>query len=213
MTVLGAARVAVGAIVIMASSTFAQAPSSPAREPIDGVAAVVERRVVTTSEVRAEARLVLLERAGAEAAGGRLDAALEKAVLDSMVAQELLALEARRTGVAVREIDIDKSVAGVRAHFDDADTARGFFTRFGVDEELLRGRARRDLAAGVLLEKTLADIKVTDEEADAYLSEHRDLVDRAVAKRSLEKSRRDARFDALMHRLSASVEVRVVWHP
>lgn len=191
----------------------ADAPAASSRTAIDGVAAVVERRVITTSEVDAEARLALLEKAGADVAAGHLDAQLEKAVLDSMVAQELLALEARRTGVAVREIDIDKSVAAVRAHFDDADAARTFFTRFGIDEELLRGRARRDLAAGALLEKTFADVKVSDDEADAYLTEHKDLVDRAMAKRALDKARRDARFAALMKRLAAHVEVRVVWHP
>lgn len=200
--------------VLVAGVLVAGVAVAGERTAIDSVAAVVERRVVTTSEVQAEARLVLLERAGPEAAGARLDAALLGAVLDNIVAQELLALEARRTGVAVREIDIDKSVAAVRARFDDADAARAFFTRFAIDEELLRGRARRDMAANELLLRAFAEIKVGDDEASAFLAEHEHLfVDKQAARRALEKQRRDQRFEALMRRLKAEVEVRVVWRP
>jgi hypothetical protein len=178
--------------------------------PLDSVAAVVERRVITQSEVQAEARLVLLEKAGAESARGRVDEELAQAVLDSIVAQELLALEARRTGVAVREIDIDKSIAGVRALFANPDDARAFFGRYGIDEELLRARARRDLAAQALLERSFADVRVSDDEADAFLSEHKELADREPARAALLQKRRSDRFQALMHRLKGEVEVRII---
>ena len=206
----GAAALTVACAILGGAALHADEDAGPARAPIDSVAAVVERRVITTSEVGAEARLVLLDKAGGDAASGRLDDALLGAVLDNMVAQELLALEARRTGVAIREIDIDKAVAAERARFDDAASASAFFTRFGIDEELLRARARRDLAAAALLTRMFADVRVTDDEADAYLSEHKDLVDRPSAARALEKGKRDARFNALMRRLRADVEVRMV---
>lgn len=196
------------------------------REPIDAVAAVVERRVVTTSEVQAEARLVLLERAGPEIATGPLDAGLLQKVLDAIVVQELLALEARRTGIAVREVDIDKSVETVRARFTDSayvpgaaptaapiEASRAFFAKLGVDEELLRGRARRDLAAGALLNKVFADVKVSDAEAGALLSSRPELVDVAGARAALEKERKEQRFATLVDTVRRNTEVRVVWRP
>jgi hypothetical protein len=179
---------------------------------LDSVAAVVERRIVTMSEVRAEARLVLLERASAEVAGGELDQGLLRLVLDSVVVQELLALEARRTGLAVREVDIDKSVAAVRARLGD-DAGGTFLQRFGIDEELLRSRARRDLAAQALLHKVFADIEVTDEEATALAPSTPKPDDIAAARAGLERERKDARLRALVDSIRRVTEVRVVWRP
>jgi len=94
-----------------------------------------------------------------------------------MVAQELLALEARRTGVAVREIDIDKSVAETRARFSDGEAARAFLVRFAVDEELFaqprpsRSRGERPFDAHL---RRRAHRR---RRSRAYLAEHRDLVD------------------------------------
>lgn len=186
------------------------------RQALDAVAAVVERRVVTTSEIEAEARLVLLDRAGAEVAAGSLDAGLLHKVLDSVVMQELLALEARRTGIAVREVDIDKSVEAVRARLgQDVDVARTFLQRFGIDEELLRSRARRDLAAQALLQKVFSEVKVSDDEAAALASSQNlaDVDAVAAARATLERERRDARFRTLIEAIRRSTEVRVVWRP
>lgn len=196
---------------LLGAALTAQAGAAPsARVPLDGVAAVVERRVITTSEVEAEARLVLLEKAGPDVALGPLDPRLLAAVLDTVVAQELLALEARRTGVAVREMDIDKTVTAVRARLPDADGARDFFARIGADEELLRSRARRDLGAQALLSRIFADVKVTDEEVTAALREHPEQGGPAEARAALEKARRDAAFADLLRRIRQDVEVRLI---
>lgn len=214
----------IAAAVLGVAIAFAAQPAG--RESLDAVAAVIERRVVTTSEVHAEARLVLLERAGPEVATGTLDAGLVQKVLDALVVQELLALEARRTGISVREVDIDKSVDSVRARYTDSafvpgaaptaapvEASRAFFAKLGVDEELLRGRARRDLAASALLTKTFADVKVTDAEANALLSSRPELVDVASARAKLEKERKEQRFAALVDTVRKSTEVRIVWRP
>lgn len=193
-----------------------------ARVPVDGVAAVVERRVITVSEVDAEARLALLARATPTSGEpdlptGPVDAKLKRAVLDTMVAHELLALEARRKGVVVREADVDAAVASVRASFASADVARAFFARFGIDEELLRGRARRDLLAAAQLQGALADIKVTEQEARAYLeidiglADGRPLPERvAAARAALLAARREERTAQVVADIARGVEVRVV---
>lgn len=187
----------------------APGPAVPGRVALDGVAAVVERRVITTSEVEAEARLVLLEKAGPAVALGPIDPSLLGAVLDTLVAQELLALEARRTGVVVREVDIDKTVAALRGRVADAEESRAFFARAAVDEELLRSRARRDLGAQALLSRAFAEVKVGDEEIEALLREQGG-GDRAAARASLEKARRDRIFAELLDRVRRDVEVRVI---
>lgn len=192
------------------------------RVPVDAVAAVVERRVITVSEVDAEARLVLLARATPlsgtpDLPTGPLDAKLKTAVLDTMVAHELLALEARRKGVVVREAEVDLAVSAERARFASAEVARAFFARFGIDEELLRGRARRDLLASAQLTSGLADLKVSDEEARAYLeidialAEGRPLPERMAAARSaLLAARREERTEQIVADIARGVEVRVV---
>ncbi len=193
-----------------------------AHVPVDAVAAVVERRVITVSEVDAEARLVVLARA-APVSGtpdlptGPLDGKLMKAVLDTMVAHELLALEARRKGVVVREADVDVAVAAERARFANAEVARAFFARFGIDEELLRGRARRDLLASAQLSSGLAELKVSDEEARAYLeidiglAEGRPEPERvAAARAALLGARREERTQRLVAEIARGVEVRIV---
>lgn len=193
-----------------------------AREPVDSVAAVVERRVITLSELEAEARLALLLRAppGAdqpEPGSDALDSKLRAAVLQTMVAHELLALEARRRGLVVREADVDAAVAQVKARFAGPEAARAWLARAGADEELLRGRARRDLLAAAHLQGALADLKVTDEEARAYLeidleiAADRPLPERvAAARAALLGARREERTAQLVAELARGVEVRIV---
>lgn len=193
-----------------------------AREPVDSVAAVVERRVITVSEVDAEARLALLLRADTgvddlDLSPGALDDKLRRVVLQTMVAHELLALEARRKGLVVREADVDLAVSQVRARFPGPDAARAWLTRTGIDEELLRTRARRDLLAAAQLQGALAELKVSDEEARAYLEIDLELAaDRpmperiAAARAALLAARREERTAQIVADIGRGVEVRMV---
>ncbi|MCC7112562.1 MAG: SurA N-terminal domain-containing protein [Deltaproteobacteria bacterium] len=193
-----------------------------AREPMDSVAAVVERRVITLSEVEAEARLALLLRAEPgsdqpELPRGALDDQLRQAVLQTMVAHELLALEARRRGLVVREADVDAAVTQVKARFAGPEAARAWLARAAIDEELLRGRARRDLLAAAHLQGALAELKVSDEEARAYLeidielAADRPLLERlAAARAALLTARREERTAQLVAEIGRGVDVRLV---
>ena len=200
-------------IVALCALLATQPASTSGRTLVDAVAAVVERRVITMSEVEAEARLVLLERAGPAAAEAALDSALLDRILDVIVVQELLALDARRTGVAVREVDIDARVGAVRARFGAPDDARVFLAQHAIDEELLRTRARRDLAAEALLRRVFNEIRVSDDEAQALLTSRPELIDVNNARGTLEKQRKEARLSGLIEKLRREVEVRVVWRP
>lgn len=187
--------------------------TSPRRLVLDSVAAVVERRVITLSEVKAEARLAVVERAGPEAALVDMDRRLLAAVLETIVAQELLAYEARRTGVVVREADVDQSVVSLRGRIGDGNAAKVFWARTGIDEELLRSRARRDLAAQALLGRALPTVRIPDDEVAAHLRTHPELEGPEAARSILERAGRDVLLHALLDRLRNDVDVRVMWRP
>lgn len=198
--------------------------TSPSAAPtafvlVDGVAAVVDRRVLTLREVDLEARIILVRRAGEGGARQALDDDLRRGVLSYLVVQELLAAEARRTpGLLVREADVDKGVATFRARFlEDASYAR-FLAVHGVDEEELRAVIRRDLLVEALLAKVLgAPEVVADADADAYLAAHPDLAAgapwderRQAARDAVRRERRDRRFAAYVEERKRDVDVRLL---
>jgi hypothetical protein len=193
---------------------------NPERVPLDAVAAVVDRRVITLTEVEAFGRLSLLRQGGPGAATAPLDDAFRRAVLDSLIVTELLALEARRTpGLFVREADVDKAVAELRGHVGDDDTLfRAFLARCTLDDESLRAMLRRDLSVQVLLGRRLADTaRVGDDDVRAYLLDHPELRagaslgDRlAAARAALLAERRERGMQTLIEEVRQGVEVRVV---
>lgn len=177
---------------------------------LDSVAAVIERRVVTLSEVSIEARLVLFERGGVDVALGPVDERLRAAVLETMVAQELLALEARRAGVVVRETEIDGALHQQRARFDSEDAARAFWARLGADEELLRARARRDLSADVMLKRAWAEIRVPAIDVARFLEQHPEHGTIERARAVLEQREKERVVAEALRRARTDADVRII---
>lgn len=205
--VAGGGALALALVWALAAGADAEAPT---RMAVDSVVAVIERRVLTMTELHAEVRLVLLERAGPDLAPRPIDDALRAAVLETMVARELLALEARRAGVVVREIEIDAALSLLRARLGDDAAAQTFFSGLGVDEELLRSRARRDLAADAIVRRALAQVAITDAERARALARHPIHGDLAPARAALERDARDRAMADLLARARTDVEVRVI---
>ena len=133
---------------------------------VDAVAAVVERRVITRSEVDVEARLTLVERGAATPLGVPLDDAFRAAMLEALLVEELLALEARRTaGIVVREVDVDAALQRLRARLDDEGGYETFLLRSALDEEALRAILRRQLMVRALLGRWLQTTPPADADA------------------------------------------------
>lgn len=202
--------------VLIVAGLAAQ-PAVPARAPervaLEAVAAVVDRKVVTVTEVEAEARLAVLEKAGAAAAGEPLDGRLLRTMLDHVVTQELLAVEARRTlAVVIKEGVVESKVQALREGFATPEEAHAFFSRHAIDDELLRARARRDLMNQALLSEVLARAgQPTDDEVKRSLNDPRaDAARIGVEKERLLRARRDQAFADLMMRLKRELDVRVV---
>jgi SurA N-terminal domain len=186
------------------------------RVALDAVAAVVDRKVITVSEVEAEARLALLEKAGPAAADGAIDARFLRTLLDHLITQELLAVEARRTlGATMKEGVVDAKVQALRDRFTSPEAARAFLQQHGIDEELLRARARRDLMNQALVSEVLARAGApTDDEVRRVAAEQgaaaQDAARLASVREDLLRARREQAFSELMLRLKGELDVRVV---
>jgi hypothetical protein len=114
---------------------------------LDGVAAVVEREVITRSDVERAARVLLVRRGGTAGVSAPVDDGLRAAVLDLLVAEELVVLDGRRRH---RWPDTDENAArlaaSVRARFASEQEFQAFLRTSQVPEsdflEMMRRGAR-----------------------------------------------------------------------
>jgi hypothetical protein len=185
---------------------------------VDGVAAVVGRRVITRTEVETEGRMVLVNRAGQKGLQQPIDDAFRKSVLDYLLVQELLVQEARRVhGLAVPEVEVDKGVAAFRQRFHADKDFRDFLAESGADEEAVRTIVRRDLTVQALLARVL-DVKApTGPEVSAWLVANPTSLEGASdearvrgAGEQIVQARREERFAAFVEELKQRTELRVV---
>jgi peptidyl-prolyl cis-trans isomerase SurA len=157
------------------SLALAAAPAVP-RQVVDRVAATVNGDVVTLSD--------LSERAGAEwarvermAPGKDRDdarvAALRRA-FDLVVAEKLLADEAKTLQVDVTDAQVDAAVQDIktRNHFDDAQLEQALAEQ-GLTKADFRSQIRRELETFQVLQyKVRGRVKLTDEDVRNYYQTH-----------------------------------------
>ncbi len=154
----------------------APAPAPAPREVVDRVAAVVNGDVVTLSELQ--------ERAGAEwgrvermAPGKERDeartAALRRA-FDTIVAEKLLADEAKTLQVDVTDAQVDAAIADIktRNHFDDAQLEQALAEQ-GLTRAQFRQQIRRELETFQVLQyKVRGRVKLSDDDVRNYYQTH-----------------------------------------
>ena len=120
--------------------------SVPAGLLVDRVAAVVDKQVITQSELLVEAHVALVLREGAVAATVDLDEVALRAFADYLVNQLLIATQARRLGTAeVAEADVDREVHGVVQRFASTTAYQAWLQRFGITPATLRHVLERNL--------------------------------------------------------------------
>jgi hypothetical protein len=197
----------------------AMAAQAPGPVLVDGVAAVVGTEVITLSEVEAEGRVILLDRAGTGALTQILDDGFRARVLEYIVVQELLAASARRDHrIVVRESAVDKAVSELSKTLAAAGGLPKLLEVTRIAEDDVRAILRRDLAVKKLLTAVLADDSpVPAAEVSRFLEERpammadRPLVERRrAAEKELKKQRRDRRFSRYVEGLRKETEVRRV---
>lgn len=116
---------------------------------VDRVVAVVDKQVVTQSELLLEARVALLLREGEVAATADLDEPALKAFLDYLVNQLLVAGQARRLGAEdVSAAETEHELRELARRFRSPDAYRAFLRRFDATEDRLRNILARNLRNG-----------------------------------------------------------------
>ena len=156
-------------LVILTLALSVLLPSPAATRNIDGVAAVVDGRVITRSEVD-ELAATRTQMAGG--APSPLDARGQ--ALEALIEQSLMEREADKLGIRVTDDELEKTVAEIRSRNSlDEEGFRRAIASQGLDYarylEEVRGQIRRVKVAGQVLRPRLA---VGDEALREYYLKH-----------------------------------------
>lgn len=113
---------------------------------IDRVVAVVDKQVITQSELLTEARITLAFQLGEGAASGDLDQDFLDTFVDYLVNQNLIAQQARRLGSGeVSEADIEREHKRLVTRFRSGDAFKAFLRRYDISDEVLQNTISRTL--------------------------------------------------------------------
>lgn len=113
---------------------------------IDSIVAVVDKEVITESELVTEARVALAWREGETAAAAELSDDFLSGMRDYLVNQTLVASQARRLGsVEVADEEVARRLWQFTQRFASANRYRAFLRRFGVAETTVQDILRREL--------------------------------------------------------------------
>jgi hypothetical protein len=133
---------------------------------VDRVVAVVEDALVTLSELTFEARVLLVQRAGPQAAQAPVDEALLRSVLELSIAQRLQVREAERLGAfALEQAERQALVDAFRARFPAPASLDAFLEAHGADVLQLGALLERGARAERALDSRLrVRVQVTEAE-------------------------------------------------
>lgn len=210
--------------LVLSLCVSAHARGEPASEqaPVyDRVVAVVNRQVITLSELQFEARVALLQAGGPEALATPLDGPLLRSTLEYVIGQRLQVAEAEKLqAFSVEPQEVDAAVYALERRAGGAAALRGILSRSDLDPDALsavvarRIRAERALDGKLRLKAQVSDAEVrraweTRPEYRARpLEEARpELRDRLVRERYRELAA------AELQRLRRAADVRVVDGP
>ncbi|MEO1170973.1 MAG: hypothetical protein AAFX94_02825, partial [Myxococcota bacterium] len=138
-------------IPLLALALIAQAEAR-----LDRVIAVVDREVITESELVLEARLALARRGATRSASQPIDERFLASFLDYLINQLLVSTQARR--VASTEVSDDEVAAEIERFADKFPTRTAFdsfLQDFDVSDDRLRASILRDLRNGVYVTRRM----------------------------------------------------------
>jgi hypothetical protein len=122
------------------------APVGSGGTEIERVVAVVDKEVITETELLTEARVALAMRSGERAASAPLDPELVRSFRDYVVDQTLVAIQVRRLGsVEISDEEIDEHTWQFMQRFNSTSAYHAFLRRFGINEGTVRDILARDL--------------------------------------------------------------------
>ena len=133
--------------------------SQPAGTLIDRVIIVVDKTVVTESELFTEARIALISRegrAGLRLANEALNAELVAPIRDYLVNQLLIAAHVQRLGnIEVSDQQTNRVLQQFIKNFDSRAAYEAFKRRFDISEATVKAILRRDLRNKIYVDRRL----------------------------------------------------------
>ncbi|MBN2493470.1 MAG: SurA N-terminal domain-containing protein [Deltaproteobacteria bacterium] len=142
---------------------------------VDEVVAVVNKQVITHSEVREEALLILVERRGQAGLDREITPAFLAEVLDFLINQQVLLDEARRVELPpVSPDEVEQLLAGFRDRFSSREAYARFLLEHGLAESTISEVLMRHLRVERLKASKLRVVApVTDEAVRQYYEKNR----------------------------------------
>jgi hypothetical protein len=162
---------------------FGQADGGPPpRIVLDQAVASVEGKVITASQLDFEARVLLVNAGGLEAAFAPLDHEVLSKSLNAVLDQRLATLEADKIDAyAVDQEELDKAITTFRGRFATDERFRLFLERHEADMNDLGQVLRRTLRAQRAIDGRLRlKAQVSETEARQYQSQHPELREQPI---------------------------------
>lgn len=162
------------AIVLCALASFAQSP-----RVIDRAVASIEGKVITSSQLDFEARVLLVAAGGSQAAFSPLDPSVLEASLRAMVDQRLALIEADKLETYPLEPgELERAVAAFRKRFESEARFAQFLAAHECDLNDLAEVLKRSLRAQRALEgKLRLKAQVSEAEVKAWKAAHPEIKD------------------------------------
>jgi peptidyl-prolyl cis-trans isomerase SurA len=177
--------VGLAAVFVGLAASASEAPG----EIVERVVAVVGKEPILLSEARAQLELAL-ESLAVDPSDSAAVAEIREQMLEQLIEQQVLFLEAEARGIVIGESDVSQAVDGMIAQSREGFGSEELFQlqlrQEGLTLEDLRGRfarqARKEIAIGQLIRRQFPDEpQATDEEIRHFYDEHRDEIPRREA--------------------------------
>ncbi len=139
---------------------------------LDEIVMVVDKDVVTSSELECDMRLALALRETARTAQGVLSGEVRTQLRDYVLNQRLIAQEVRKAGLSdVPVSDVDESFKKLVSHFASEKEFEEFLKKYGITRSYVRDILGRDMANEKYIRKRVAARLLRVENADADAQE------------------------------------------
>ncbi|MDR7484608.1 MAG: peptidylprolyl isomerase [Armatimonadota bacterium] len=178
MKMRSALPIAGAVVVVVAAGVGAWMLTTIARRGA-AVAATVNGEPIYWSQVDAEIRRTAaqfgMDPAGQEFAKQRDE--ITKAVVDQLVARQLIMQEARKRNLVAADKDVDEQLAAIRQRLPSEKAFNEALTQYGFTLQTLRDLIRMDLTQRRVAD-VVAPVAVSDDEVRAQFERHRAQYDR-----------------------------------
>ncbi len=166
-------------MIFHALGAFAQPTEPPGRRVLDRAVASVEGRVITLTQLEFEARVILINAGGIEAAFAPLDQETLTKSLNAILDQRLATLEADKLeAYSLEPGELERALASFRARFVSEARFREFLERHEVELSDVTQVLKRSLRAQRALDARLRlKAQVSEAEARQYKALHPELGD------------------------------------